>query len=79
MTKGLFSIQFTFDPEAIVIGGGISAKKDLLKEVNQRMKQLTTRYELNDFDPQLLLCDYRNEANLIGAAANFFATARGDS
>ena len=79
LTKGLFSIQFTFDPEAIVIGGGISAKKDLLKEVKQRMKQLTTRYELNDFDPQLLLCDYRNEANLIGAAANFFATARGDS
>ena len=79
MTKGLFSIQFTFDPEAIIIGGGISAKKDLLKELNQRMKKLTTRYELNDFDPQLLLCDYRNEANLIGAAANFFATARGDS
>lgn len=79
LTKGLFSIQFTFDPEVIVIGGGVSAKKDLLEELNKRMKQLTTHYELKDFDPQLLLCDYRNEANLIGAAANFLATARGDS
>ena len=32
------------------------------------MKQLTTDLELNDFDPKILLCDYRkNNANLIKA------------
>lgn len=79
LTKGLFSIQFTFDPEAIVLGGGISAKQGLIEELAKRMKKLTTQFELNDFDPKLVLCNYRNEANLIGAAANFLATARGDS
>ncbi len=77
LTKGLFSIQFSIDPEVIVIGGGISAKAGLLTEINQRMKQLTTDLELNDFDPKILLCDYRNDANLIGAAANFTAQREG--
>lgn len=49
----------------------------LLTEINQRMKQLTTDLELNDFDPKILLCDYRNDANLIGAAANFTAQREG--
>lgn len=73
LTRGLFSIQFTIDPEVIVIGGGISAKEGLLAEINQRMKRLTSQFELNDFDPKILLCNYRNDANLIGAAANFNA------
>ena len=30
LTKGLFSIQFSFDPEVIVLGGGVSAKKGSL-------------------------------------------------
>lgn len=77
LTKGLFSIQFSIDPEVIVIGGGISAKSGLLTEINQRMKQLTTDLELNDFDPNILLCEYRNDANLIGAAANFTAQREG--
>lgn len=77
LTKGLFSIQFTTDPEVIVIGGGISAKEGLLEEINLRMKRLTKQFELNDFDPKILLCDYRNDANLIGAAANFNARREG--
>jgi len=73
LTKGLFSIQFSFDPEVIVLGGGISAKVGLLTEINQRMKKLTSHFGLNDFDPLITLCEYRNDANLIGAAANYLA------
>lgn len=73
LTKGLFSIQFSFDPEVIVLGGGISAKEGLLTEINQRMKKLTSHFGLNDFDPLITLCEYRNDANLIGAAANYLA------
>ncbi|MDB7087819.1 ROK family protein [Enterococcus mundtii] len=73
LTKGLFSIQFSFDPEVIVLGGGISAKEGLLTEINQRMIKLTSHFGLNDFDPLITLCEYRNDANLIGAAANYLA------
>lgn len=71
LTQGLFSIQFSLDPEMIVLGGGVSAKKGLLPEINRRMKEKLTHFELNDFIPQIVTCQYENDANLIGAAANF--------
>ncbi len=73
LAQGLFSIQFAFDPEVIIIGGGVSAKKGLLEEVDQRLKKMLADQALNDFDPLIKLCDYRNDANLVGAAANFQA------
>lgn len=71
LTEGLFSIQFAFDPEVLIIGGGVSAKEGLLTEINQRMSKMLAAQELNDFVPLIKLCDYRNDANLVGAAANF--------
>ncbi|KAF1295758.1 N-acetylmannosamine kinase [Enterococcus sp. JM4C] len=73
LTQGLFSIQFAFDPEVIVLGGGISAKDGLLDEINQRMAQKLAQHNLNDFVPKIVLCEYRNDANLVGAAANYAA------
>jgi len=73
LAQGLFSIQFAFDPEVIIIGGGVSAKNGLLEEVNQRLKKMLADQALNDFVPLIKLCDYRNDANLVGAAANFQA------
>ncbi|EAC9464698.1 ROK family protein [Listeria monocytogenes] len=73
LVQGLFSIQFAFDPEVIIIGGGVSAKKGLLQEVDQRLKKMLADQALNDFVPLIKLCDYRNDANLVGAAANFQA------
>lgn len=71
LTQGLFSIQFSLDPEMIVLGGGVSAKPGLLDEINRRMKEKLAHFELNDFIPQIVTCKYKNDANLIGAAANF--------
>ncbi|OJG70341.1 ROK family protein [Enterococcus phoeniculicola] len=73
LTQGLFSIQFAFDPEIIVLGGGISSKDGLLDEINKRMAEKLAIYELNDFVPKIVLCEYRNDANLVGAAANYVA------
>lgn len=73
LTQGLFSIQFSLDPEIIVLGGGVSAKKGLLDEINRRMKEKLNHFELNDFIPQIVTCKYENDANLIGAAANFIS------
>lgn len=71
LTKALFSLQFTTDPEVIVIGGGISAKAGLAEELNQRLAALFKKYELKDFLPKIVTCVYQNEANLIGAVANY--------
>ncbi|KPG71174.1 ROK family protein [Enterococcus sp. RIT-PI-f] len=73
LAQGLFSIQFAFDPEVIIIGGGVSAKPGLLAEIEQRLSVMLAAQGLNDFTPLIKLCDYRNDANLVGAAANFKA------
>lgn len=74
LTRGLFSIQFTIDPEMIVLGGGVSARDGFLEEINQRMKTLFKLYDLKDFLPNIVCCEYRNDANLVGAVANFINT-----
>ena len=79
LAKGLFSIQFSFDPEVIVLGGGVSAKDGLIDEIQSRMKKLTDQFDLHDFEPQILLCEYRNDANLVGAAANYIAIGQGEN
>ncbi|WP_461198177.1 ROK family protein [Enterococcus sp. N249-2] len=73
LAQGLFSIQFAFDPEVIIIGGGVSAKPSLLAEIETRLSVMLAAQGLNDFTPLIKLCDYRNDANLVGAAANFEA------
>lgn len=73
LAQGLFSIQFAFDPEVIIIGGGVSAKPSLLAEIETRLSVMLAAQGLNDFTPLIKLCDYRNDANLVGAAANFKA------
>lgn len=71
LTQGLFGIQFSLDPEIIVLGGGVSAKEGLLDEINSRMQEKLKEFELNDFVPEIVTCQYKNDANLIGAVANF--------
>lgn len=72
VARGIFSIQFTTDPECIVIGGGVSAHPDLLPEVNQRVKALFDQHGIKDFLPNIKICEFKNDANLIGAVASFY-------
>lgn len=71
VVQGLFSIQLSLDPEVIVLGGGVSSKPGLLEEINRRMELQFQHFDLKDFLPKIVLCEYRNDANLVGAAANF--------
>ncbi len=72
VARGVFSLQFTLDPECIVIGGGVSAKPGLLEEVNRRVLELFADHEIIDFEPVIRTCEFKNDANLIGAVANFY-------
>ncbi|AOA03024.1 ROK family protein [Carnobacterium maltaromaticum] len=71
LSLGLFNLQFTLDPEMIVIGGGISEKEELFKEINQRIQTRFEEKELKDFLPVIVPCTHKNDANLVGAVAVF--------
>ncbi|MFC5733511.1 ROK family protein [Cytobacillus gottheilii] len=63
LSTGLYNLYFMFNPEKILIGGGISSRTELLEEVRQRV------YKLNDYiDGNIIdICHFKNEAGLIGA------------
>jgi len=71
LSIGLFNLQMSFDPEVIVIGGGISASKEIITNLETRINELLQIAHIKDFKARLLPCYYKNDANLIGAVKNF--------
>ncbi|MBR2264429.1 MAG: ROK family protein [Firmicutes bacterium] len=67
----IIDLQVMLDTEAIAIGGGVSAQPRLIEEIRSQMdKAWETNMGLkygNIVKPDLLVCAYKNDANLIGA------------
>lgn len=62
----LYNIQAIFDPEKFAIGGGISAQPLLIEKINEQYKKLFIPvFPLRPVD--VVACELRNDANLIGA------------
>jgi glucokinase len=66
--EGLASIATLFDPHVIVVGGGVSAAKDLLLRSAQRAFERNLPARLNRPHPKFGLAELGNDAGLIGAA-----------
>lgn len=71
LAMGIFNLQYAFDPEKIVIGGGISAREDLLEQVNSRLAIIFKQLDHAKIQPTVVKCQFENEANLIGAVYHF--------
>ena len=71
LSIGLFNLQMSFDPEVIIIGGGISASQEIVTNLEDGVNDLILRANVKDFKATLLACHYKNDANLIGAVKNF--------
>ncbi len=71
LTMGLYNIAYSFDPEKILIGGGVSNMDGLIDRLNNEFKKLLKRIDYDTFLPELDLCTFRSDANLIGAVNNF--------
>lgn len=68
---GLYNLTYSFDPEKIILGGGLSNKEGLITRINEEIEVLFDRLNHDTFRPVLELCTYKNNANLIGAVYNF--------
>lgn len=79
LTQGIWNLQFVFDPEIIVLGGGVSALPGLVDELNDRISDKLAEQGLADFVPEIAIAAYQNDANLIGAAADFVARQQGEA
>ncbi|UUV98977.1 ROK family protein [Vagococcus luciliae] len=70
----LYDLQVALDPEMIIIGGGISERKEVIDELEKRLYHNLASVHLPNIMPQIAACQFRNDANLIGAATNYLNT-----
>ena len=71
MAIGIFNIQYTYDPEVIVLGGAICERKGFLDEVNKKIDETMSFNPDATVRPIVRICKYGNDANKLGALYNF--------
>ncbi len=64
---GVHNIQYYYDPERILLGGGITEREDFIEQIQERLRTLYLQIEAISFEPQIIKCRFMNDANLIGA------------
>ena len=74
VAKGIFNLAYVFDPECIVIGGGVSQAEWLIPELEKELQKMLNKFRIAPFLPVIKACQYRNDANLVGAAVDFQQT-----
>lgn len=70
----LYNLQAILDVEAIAIGGGISAATRLMDLIHDKLQAIfgaEAHHNLPPRMPVLVPCEFRNDANLIGAWQHF--------
>ncbi len=67
--RALFNLQMAFDPDIILLGGGISENKQVIKEIQNRIELLRKRGKLEQ-EINVKVGQYGANANLYGALAN---------
>lgn len=71
LAVAIYNIQHSFDPEKIVLGGGISNNPELIPLLNKEIDRLRDGLDLVTLKPDIVLCKLKSEANLRGAVADF--------
>lgn len=74
LAKGIYNLQYSFDPELIVLGGAVSNNKNLIPNINRNIEKIRQVVKIASIKPQVVACHYTDEANLRGAAVDFYQT-----
>ncbi|GEN56376.1 transcriptional regulator [Halolactibacillus alkaliphilus] len=64
---GIFNLQYIYDPEVILLSGGISARADLIHCIYKKLDSVIQSMPNATVRPVIDFCKYRQNANLIGA------------
>lgn len=74
LAKAIYNLQYSFDPEKIVLGGAVSNNPELIPGVLKEIKKIRQIVTIAPFDPDVVPCDFTDGANLRGAAVDFMNT-----
>lgn len=68
---GLYNIQYIYDPDVILIGGGISKRHDLIDRLKDELETIVNKIDVATIVPVIDRCHFHADANLIGAVYHF--------
>lgn len=74
LAKGIYNLTYSFDPELVVIGGGVSQADWLISDIKVQLKKIMEIIKIAPFMPDIELCKFKNNANLLGATVDFYQT-----
>ncbi len=65
------NVQYSLDPEAILLGGGVSQRPAFLDELGAALDWVYEQLPFAQIRPNIGLCHFQADANLYGALAHF--------
>ncbi|MDN6626064.1 MAG: ROK family protein [Pisciglobus halotolerans] len=68
---GIYNIQYMYDPELILIGGGISKRDDLIPQLRKEIDRIVESVDVATITPEIERCTFQADANLIGSVYHF--------
>ncbi|BDZ31864.1 ROK family protein [Lactiplantibacillus sp. WILCCON 0030] len=71
LATAIYNIQYSFDPEKIVLGGGVSNNPALIPGIETEIEKIRAQVKIASLKPDVVPCVYTDEANLRGAAVDF--------
>lgn len=73
LAMGVFNVQHTLDSEMILFGGAISQRDDFVERLMEEYNIIREKMGMDVITPNLKYCTYRQDANLLGALANYIS------
>lgn len=71
LARGIYNLSISFNPDMVVIGGGISVREDLIQHLYERTSFYLERQRAQEVKLNIQVCEFHNDANLIGTVAHF--------
>jgi len=71
MAIGIFNIQYTYDPEVIILGGTICGREHYLTSINKKLDEIMNNGTERRIKPRIRKCQFGKDASKIGALYNF--------
>lgn len=77
LAKGIFNLQYVYDPEIILLGGAISERIDFIENINKKLDYIMSEIDIAKIRPNISTCTHKKNANLVGAMVNFLKEYEG--
>lgn len=73
LAKGIFNIQYSYDPELIVLSGSISNRHDFINKIDEQIDILLSKISIAKIKPTICSSTHKRDSNLLGALVHFLS------